>query len=208
MNQNITKKTKQRLPLYLSYLKGIKEAGAKYASSPDIARALNLKEILVRKDLASVSSVSGRPKKGFEIDVLLDDIAGIMMPGDILEAVLVGAGNLGSALLKNEGLEECGVRIVAAFDNDPGRVGEEIGGRMVFDAKRLRIFCENLKIPIGIITVPAVHAPLVCEELVNAGVGAIWNLSGVHLEVPGDVVLREENLGAYLGMLAMEYRGK
>ncbi len=196
----------ERLPLYLSFLRKSEEDNASFASSRDVARALDLNEEQVRKDLAMVSSSPGRPGKGFELKGLIADIQRVMGLGEPLEAVLSGAGNLGRALLGFQGFEQCGVRIIAAFDIDPDLVGKEIGGRMVFDADRLPLFCNNLKVPIGIIAVPASFARKVCDDMVEGGVRAIWNLTSAHLTVPEGVIIKEDNPAVRLGVIAMELR--
>ena len=203
----ISHKTLQRLPLYLSCLRQLREAGTDFVSSAQIAGALHLGAVLVRKDLAAVSSSGGSPKKGYEISGLIKDIEDILDPGDNSEAVLAGVGNLGRSLLGHSGFDACRIKIVAAFDIDPELTGIEIGGRNVYDIRRLRNFCEQLKIPVGIIAVPGEAAQDVCDIMISGGVRAIWNLSCTHLEVPEGVVLREDDLAVGLSLLALELRG-
>lgn len=206
--QNIPKHTMQRLPVYLSYLKGLEDGKTKFISSPNISKALKLNEVQVRKDLAIVSSKSGRPKLGFELAGLIRDIEAVLGYADVNEAIVVGIGNLGKALLTYPGFEECGVRIIAAFDNDPSIVGDEIGNKNVFAMSRLRNLVERMKVKIGIITVPEESAQEVANLMVAAGIKAIWNFAPLHLKVPEGIVVRNENLAVSLSLLSIQLKSE
>lgn len=202
--KNIPKHTLQRLPIYLNYIKGLEDGKTRFVSSANIAKALKLNDVQVRKDLALVSSLSGRPKIGFEIVPLIKDLEGILGYGQVYEAIVVGIGNLGKALLTYTGFEECGVRIIAAFDKDPNMVGEEINGKTVFAMSRMRNLCERMKVPIGIITVPEESAQEICNMMVDSGIKAIWNFARINLKVPEDVIVHDENLAISLSLLAID----
>ena len=202
--KNIPKHTLQRLPIYLNYIKGLEDGKTRFVSSANIAKALKLNDVQVRKDLALVSSLSGRPKIGFEIVPLIKDLEGILGYGQVYEAIVVGIGNLGKALLTYTGFEECGVRIIAAFDKDPNMVGEEINGKTVFAMSRMRNLCERMKVPIGIITVPEASAQEICNMMVDSGIKAIWNFARINLKVPEDVIVHDENLAISLSLLAID----
>ncbi|MBE6014464.1 MAG: redox-sensing transcriptional repressor Rex [Lachnospiraceae bacterium] len=206
--KKIPKRTLNRLPMYLSFLKSMEDGKTRYATSPAIAKALKLNEVQVRKDLACVSSKSGRPKIGFDLMQLIRDIEYTLGYAEVNEAIVVGVGNLGKALLTYPGFEECGVKIIAAFDHDPNMVGEEIGGKNVFALNRLRTLCERMKIPIGIIAVPEESAQEICDRMVESGIKAIWNFAPIHLTVPDDVVVRDENLAVSLSLLAIQLKEK
>ena len=201
--RKISRRTLHRLPVYLSFLKSLEDGKTKFVSSPDIAKALKLNEVQVRKDLAAVSSVSGRPKIGFELSRLIGDIEKMLGYSEEAEAVVVGTGNLGKALLTYPGFEECGVKIIAAFDTDPNVVGEEIGGKNVFALSRLRNLCERMRVPLGIIAVPEESAQEVCNMMVESGIKGIWNFAPIHLVAPEDVIIRDENLAVSLSILAI-----
>ena len=202
--KNIPKHTLQRLPIYLNYIKGLEDGKTRFVSSANIAKALKLNDVQVRKDLALVSSLSGRPKIGFEIVPLIKDLEGILGYGQVYEAIVVGIGNLGKALLTYTGFEECGVRIIAAFDKDPNMVGEEINGKTVFAMSRMRNLCERMQVPIGIITVPEESAQEICNMMVDSGIKAIWNFARINLKVPEDVIVHDENLAISLSLLAID----
>lgn len=206
--KNIPKHTLQRLPIYLNYIKGLEDGKIRFVSSANIAKALKLNDVQVRKDLALVSSLSGRPKIGFEIEPLIKDLENILGYGQVYEAIVVGIGNLGKALLTYTGFEECGVRIIAAFDKDPNMVGEEINGKTVFAMSRMRNLCERMKVPIGIITVPEESAQEICNMMVDSGIKAIWNFARINLKVPEDVIVHDENLAISLSLLAIDLQNK
>jgi redox-sensing transcriptional repressor len=114
----ISRQALERMPYYLQYLKKLKNAGVSVVAAPAIAEALNLNEVQVRKDFAAVSTTKGKPKAGFEVSALINNMESFLGYHNVTDAVLVGAGSLGRALLSYQGFDECGMHIVAAFDVD------------------------------------------------------------------------------------------
>ena len=151
----------------------------------------------MRKDLATVSA-GGRPKLGYVTKDLIADIKTFLGYNDKDSAVVVGAGNLGSALMNYQGFKEYGLHIVAAFDNR----AELCAGKKVFAMSRLKDLCLRLNVHVGIITVPGHHAQQVCDLLVDSGILAIWNFAPVHLNVPEHVIVQNENMAASLALLS------
>ena len=198
----VSKQAIKRIPFYLNYLKAAVIDGKQSISAPVIAKALNLNEVLVRKDLAAISRHGGKPKIGYDISDLILDIEDFLGYENVDEAVLVGAGHLGKALLSYRRFEEYGLEIVAAFDSDPGIVGSEIHGKKVFAAERITDLTSRLSVRIGIITVPAEEAQSVCDKLVEAGVLAIWNFAPVHLIVPANIMVQNEDMAESLAILS------
>lgn len=201
----ISKQALQRLPLYLNYLRGPGREGG-HISAPVIAADLGLNEVQVRKDLAAVSSQAGKPKKGFDIALLTQDIERFLGYDNVNRAVLVGAGHMGGALLSYRGFSEYGLEIVAAFDNSPGVVGRSIGGKTVLPVEKLPSLCRRLNAHIGIITVPSASAQDACNALVAGGVLAIWNFASAHLLVPEGILVYHENMAASLAALSQHLR--
>lgn len=201
MEAKIPMQTLQRLPLYLTWLKDKHRSGAANISAGAIAAELGLVEIQVRKDLACVSS-GGKPRIGYLIGDLITDIESALGYNNINEAVLVGAGRLGKALMGYEGFREYGLRIVAAFDTDESEIGTECGGTPIFPMEKLTDLCKRMNIRIGIITVPASHAQEVCDRLVESGVVAVWNFAPTHLKAPDHILIRSENMAASLAILS------
>ncbi len=200
--QKISKATLTRMPLYLHFLQEESSKGAQYISSTVIAQNISVSSVLVRKDLAFVSSESGRPRLGFAISRLIVDIEKFLGYDNLSDAIIVGAGGLGRAFLGYEGFKSNGLSIVAAFDVSPTLVGTTVAGKEILPLSELESFVKEHKIRIGIITVPKAAAQEVLNKMVGAGIKAIWNFAPAPLRVPKDIVLKTEDLAASLAMLA------
>jgi redox-sensing transcriptional repressor len=135
----------------------------------------------------------------------LESIEGYLGYNNRKDALLVGAGQLGRALLLYKGFEDHGMRIVVAFDTDNSIVGTTIGGKQILPVEKLPSLRKRLGIYIGIITVPGAAAQEVCETMVKSGISAIWNFAPVHLKVPAGVLVQNENLAASLALLSRRF---
>jgi redox-sensing transcriptional repressor len=195
--QTISTQTLRRLPIYLSCLRGWE---GPRVSAATVAGALRLSEIQVRKDLAAVSD-GGRPGVGYETEALIGDIERYLGYDGVLKAVLVGAGNLGMALLGYAGFESCGLRIVAAFDAETVLLGRTVAGRGVYPMAALPGICRAEGAKLGIITVPEAAAQDALDRLVESGIRAVWNFAPARLRVPEGIVIQNENLVASLTVL-------
>jgi len=201
MNEkNISVQTLRRLPVYLHYLNSIKGT-RKNISATAISGAFGLNDVQVRKDLGAVSG-SGRPKTGYVVEELIEQIQAYLGCGTETQAVLVGAGNLGKALLSYGGFADYGLKIVAAFDADPKLCGTLVAWRPVLPMQDLGPFCRSNKIRLGIIAVPVAAAQPVCNELISYGVKAVWNFAPTILRVPETVIAENENLASSLAILS------
>lgn len=192
----------QRMPYYLDFLKKQLEKGAKLIPASALAAEFNLSEIQARKDLASVCKNGGRPRTGFVIEDLINDIETLLGFRDTSNAVLVGAGHLGQALMSYGGFASYGLNILAAFDSSEKKVGSQVNGKQVFAADKISELCRRMNVHIGIITVPAGGAQIVCDQLVAGGVVGIWNFAPVYLSVPEHVMVQNENMAASLALLS------
>ena len=202
MEEKISKATLARMPLYLHFLQEESSKGAQYISSTVIAQNISVSSVLVRKDLALVSSEAGRPRMGFAISRLIVDIEKFLGYDTISDAVIIGAGDLGRAFLGYEGFKSNGLNIVAAFDINEKIIGTKVAGKEILPLSALEQFVNAHRIKIGIITVPKVAAQEVLNKMVEAGIKAIWNFAPAPLRVPKDIVLKTEDLAASLAMLA------
>lgn len=201
--KRISKAMLSRLPGYLNYLKSLPEDTV-HISATALAKALDLGDVQVRKDLALVSD-GGRRKTGHQRENLIRDIEVFLDNHNITDAILVGAGKLGQALLDYSGFEIFGLKIIAGFDQHP--VAEKTGeGTRLYPMEMLEYFCSHHPVSVGIITVPAPHAQAVCDRLVACGVEAIWNFAPVHLKVPEHILVQNENLAISLTALRMRLR--
>ena len=199
---SISKQALQRMPYYLQALRAARDSGAEIISAPTVAAQLGLNEVQVRKDFAAVSDTAGKPKTGFQTNELIAAIERTLGYDNSNDAVLVGAGSLGRALLSYRGFADYGLSIVAAFDADPSLIGGEVSGKPIYALERLDEICNELNVRIGVITVPASQAQGVCDQLVSSGVLAIWNFAPTHLNTPEGILVQNENMAASLAVLS------
>ena len=200
--KEISKATIARMPLYLRFLQEENSKGEKYISSTVIAQNISVSSVLVRKDLALVSSQSGRPRLGFAVSRLIVDIEKFLGYDNLSVAVVVGAGGLGRAFLGYEGFKSNGLNVLAAFDVDKALVGNTVADKPILHLDELEDFVKENQVKIGIITVPKHAAQEVLNRLVGAGIKAVWNFAPAPLRAPKDIVLKTEDLAASLAMLA------
>ncbi len=199
--KEISKAVLKRLPGYVSYLRSIPDGGSPYISATALANALGMGEVQVRKDLAMVSD-GGRPKIGYLRESLIEDIEQFLGYDNTTDAVLIGAGKLGQALLGYDGFEDYGLNILAAFDANPLSTSTS-QGKPIYHISQLENFCRANKVLMGIITVPRAHAQNVCDRLISCGIKAVWNFAPVHLEVPPNILVQTENMATSLAVLSM-----
>ena len=195
-----------RLPKYLAYLKVRQKQGVSSISSTKIAEDMRLHPVQVRKDLALATS-AGRPKTGYPVDALIEDLERFLGFGNASEAFLIGAGRLGLALLGHAQFAEYGLSILAAFDTDPALHGKEVGGKPIFPLEKLENLVGRMRVRIGILAVPAAEAQAVCDRLGACGIRAIWNFSSPNLKAPPDVILQNEDLAASFAVLSNKLAG-
>ena len=203
---SLPKATLGRIPLYIQYLKELPDDNETTISAPTIARGLLLGEVLVRKDLAMVSG-AGKPRVGYRRVKLIQDLESHLGQDDFTNAVLIGAGKMGRALLDYGGFEEFGIKILAGFDCNESVITETKSKR-VLPIKHIKNFCAENNIKIGIITVGQGSAQEVCNELVSCGIRAIWNFAPCALNVPEGVILKQENLALSLAHLNSQLKNK
>ena len=194
---SIPKATLGRLPQYLEYLRSLPEI-RRTISATAIAGALSLGDVQVRKDLAAVSG-AGKPKIGYATDKLITDIESHLGYERLTNAVLVGAGKLGRALLDYDGFEGFGVRIIAGFDCNETALKN--GAKEILPIRNIGAYCRKHGVKLGIITVGQGSAQEVCDKLVESGIEAIWNFAPVTLKVPQGILLKQENLALSLAYL-------
>jgi redox-sensing transcriptional repressor len=202
MEKNINSQTLSRLPLYFNYLTSLSETKKKgNISATAIAEALGLNDVQVRKDLASVSR-GGRPKVGYAAAELIGDIGKFLGFENHDGVVVAGMGNLGKAMLENNGFADYGFDVLCGFDCDQSLCGKTINGKPVRHICELTEFCQTNGIKIGIITVPESSAQVVCDEMIAAGIEYILNFAAVHLNAPKGIIVHNENISLTLAMLA------
>ena len=200
MNKDIPVISLQRLPVYLNYLKSLPEEQV-FISSGKIAEALGMGEVLVRKDLAYTAAV-GKPRVGYSTDELISALEEFLCCNSKRNAVIVGAGALGRAILGYGEFHNYGIAVVAAFDGDPKKIGTDIAGKPVYDIADAENRIKELGAEMAIICVPAAGAQEVADKLINAGVKAILNFAPVLIKADDSVVVRHIDVAANLAILS------
>jgi len=174
----------RRLSNYHHLLLGLKQRQVQSISSTTLAEILEYKPIQVRKDL-QLAGLVGKPRTGFRVDEMEDAISRFMGWSLDCQAVLFGAGNLGSALLNYPWREEYGLRFIAAFESAEERSNILINNIPIHHISHFPTFAEEHAIDIGVIAVPAESAQAVAEMMVENHIRGIWNFSHTHLKITG-----------------------
>lgn len=199
----VSEPTLKRLPLYHRFLKEWQASGHETVSCTDIGQDLGLDPTQVRKDLEAVGA-AGRPRVGYVLANLAGELEQFLGWNNVNDAFLVGAGSMGSALLGYRKFEQCGLKIVAAFDQDHAKVGSLNHGKHVLALDKLPSLAQRMHILIGIITVPAAEAQSVADLMVEGGIRAIWNFAPVRLHTPNHVIVHNEDLYCSLASLSQK----
>lgn len=202
-SKNIYKKLLVRLPIYLNYLKSLPDS-VEYVSATKIGEAVGLGDVLVRKELAKVSS-GGKRRVGYLRGQLIVDIEKYLDSNCVINAIVVGVGNLGTALLNYSGFQDAGVNVLAGFDLNTKKPAAKTE-KKIYSMDLLDTFCEENDVRIGIISTPASEAQMVCEKFINNDIDIIWNFTPVNLLAPEGITVKNENLTASLMTLRMHMK--
>lgn len=192
----------RRLPLYLRLLREHQARGRAVISSAHLAAELDIVQIQVKKDL-EITGITGKPGVGFQVDELIAAIEAYLGWNNATDAVVVGAGHLGQALMGYAGFKNYGLNIVAAFDREASLWDRTLKGVPVLPMDRLEDLLGRLHVHLAVLSVPAVAAQSISDRLVAAGIKGIWNFTPVKLVVPGGVIVRSEDLAAGLAELSL-----
>jgi redox-sensing transcriptional repressor len=199
--RRIPEATVVRLPVYRRILSGLLAEDRATVHSEQLADLARVNAAKVRKDLSLLGSFGTRGT-GYDVGFLLAQIDRALGAEDDWPVVVVGIGNLGTALVNSEGFSTRGFRILALFDADRDVVGREVGGLVVRPIDALGEVQGLGDSAIGVVAVPAAAAQQVTDALVGVGVTAILNFAPQVLTVPADVLLRHVDLGTELQVLS------
>jgi redox-sensing transcriptional repressor len=199
--RTIPEATVARLAVYLRVLSALADAGRSTVSSGELATAAGVNPAGLRKDLSHLGSCGVRGV-GYEVATLRDRISGVLGVERSRACVLVGIGNLGSALADYAGFGSRGFEFVGLFDASTARIGQRIGGLTVRPIAELEDVVTATQASIGVITTPAEVAQSVCDRLAAAGVRSILNFAPVTLAAPDGVDVRKVDLSVELQVLA------
>ena len=178
-----------RLPLYLRTLQLMLYEGRQVTSSQELGERLGISAAQIRKDLSQFGEF-GKQGTGYNIEFLTDQLRKILRVDKIWDVVVVGAGDVGHALSRYQGFSNRGFNVTLVFDNDPTKIGQEVGGFVVQDISDMIPLVEKSGIRIAMLTVPASQAQEVTDKLVQGGVRAILNYAPINLLVPKGVTVQ------------------
>lgn len=191
----------RRLPWYLAYVSLLRQRGVEYVSSTGISRGINVDASQIAKDL-SFLDIKGKTRIGYEVKLLehkLEEFLGFRRRHN---AAIVGVGSLGRALMSDSGLANYGLEIVAGFDVSPALIGTSTTqGLPIYDVAELATRARQLEVEIGIVTVPVEYAQEAADEIIAAGMKAIWNFTPYRIMAPDDVVISNTSIYAHLAVM-------
>ncbi|MGI6219977.1 MAG: redox-sensing transcriptional repressor Rex [Bacteroidaceae bacterium] len=190
----------RRLPWYLSCIKLLRNEGERYVSSTQISNATGIDASQIAKDL-SYMQISGRTRVGYEIKALEEVLERFLGFRQMHKAFLFGVGNLGGALLRDGGLAQFGMEIVAAFDVNPALVGRELNQIPIYHMDSFEKYFSCKEVRIGILTVPIEVSQNITERIARSGIRAIWNFTPVRIRAPKRVVVQNTSLYAHLAVM-------
>ncbi len=200
-NKRIPGATVARLPVYLQALVQSQEAGNETISSDGLARAAGVNSAKVRKDLSYLGTYGTRGV-GYQIDELTQEISAVLGLTQDRPVVIVGIGNLGTALASYDGFADRGFSVAGLLDADPAKVGTEVAGHKVQPFDDLADVVADSGVSIAVLATPAAAAQDVTDALVANGVTAILNFAPAHISVPDGVTVRRVDLSTELQILS------
>lgn len=186
-----------RLPIYLRALTRMLQKGRQVTSSQELGERLGISAAQIRKDLSQFGEF-GKQGTGYNIEFLSKKIQEILKIDRIWDVAVVGAGDVGHAIINYGGFNERGFRAAMIFDNNPEKIGKQIGEFTVLDIAELTERIQESGIKIAMLAVPAEHAQEVVNQLVEAGVKAILNYAPVSLYVPKGVCVQHIDPAVHL----------
>jgi redox-sensing transcriptional repressor len=186
-----------RLPVYLRALQRLSEKGIQTTSSQELGEIVGISAAQIRKDISQFGEF-GKQGTGYSIPILIERLRDILKVNRVWDVVIVGMGDMGHALARYNGFANRGFVIRMLFDNDPQKVGQKVGNFEILDLSVMAEKIKQNKIKIAMVTVPAVAAQEVAEQLVKAGVKAILNYAPISLSVPAGVKVQHIDPATHL----------
>lgn len=199
MNHVIPKVTAKRLPIYFRYLDKLSSLGIRRVSSAEMSRSLNIDPATIRRDLSYLGAL-GRKGYGYDVDYLIQFLREFLKQDHTTYVILVGVGNIGTALLQYDFLKNNSM-IVAAFDSDPNKMGQHINDIPIYGLGKLEEIIHKEEALVSILTVPVHAAQEVTDQLVKAGIKGILNFTPTRLQVPEEIKIHHIDLSIELQAL-------
>ena len=193
----------KRLPRYFRYLRILMRNGISRISSSELSRMMNVTASQIRQDLNCFGGF-GQQGYGYNVEYLYANICDILGVGAGLNSVIIGAGNLGRAIVRSNMFEKRGIEIVGMFDVNPVLVNQKIEYVDVYDLEYIDEFCKNHKVDFAVLTLPKDYAQAVASRLMALGVKGFWNFTGQELELGDSAIIENVHLGDSL--MTLSYR--
>ena len=198
--------TIRRLPWYLSYVRMLDNLHVEYVSSTQISKELNVQSSQIAKDL-SFLNIRGKTRIGYEVKSLVSELEDFLGFNRHHNAVVIGTGSLGTALMQDHGLENYGLNIVAGFDVRSEVIGQQIGGVPVYDISCLAEWRQGHDVSIAILTVPVERAQQTADLAIASGMTALWNFTPIRIKAPDNVVIANTSIYAHLAIIYNRMHG-
>lgn len=196
----IPKATAKRLPLYYRYFERLHILGTLRASSTQISKELQIESATIRRDLSYLGEL-GKKGYGYNVNYLFNFLREFLKHDEITNVIIIGIGNLGTALLRYNFYRSRNTKIIGAFDSDLSKINREVDGIPVYDIKRLKEIVISYQVEVAILTVPVNVAQTMTDKLVEAGVKGILNFTPQILTVPENVRVHNIDLTSELQTL-------
>ena len=204
IKENVSSAVIKRLPRYFRYLRILMREGKTRISSAELSRIMNITASQIRQDLNCFGGF-GQQGYGYNVNYLYARICELLGVGAGLQAVIVGAGNLGRALAKNDMFEKRGVDVVAVFDNDPELVGKKINEIPIIHIDEFERYAATHTVDMAVLTLPKAHALEMAQRISETDIGGIWNFTSQELDsIDSDLVIENVHLGDSL--MTLNYR--
>lgn len=192
--------TLRRLPWYLAYVNLLRANNVEYVSSTQISKELNVDASQIAKDL-SFLNIKGKTRIGYEVNNLERELQDFLGFKEVHNAIIMGVGSLGAALLQDSGLANYGLNIVAGFDVNPNIIGTSICNVPILDIKELSYIRKNLNAEIGIVAVPVDKAQEVADLMIKSGIKALWNFTPFRIRVEEGIVIQNTSIYSHLTVM-------
>ena len=195
IKENVSPAVIKRLPRYFRYLRILIREGKTRVSSAELAKRMNITASQIRQDLNCFGGF-GQQGYGYNVNYLYARICDLLGVGAGLQAIIIGAGNLGRALAKNEMFEKRGVDVVAIFDTDTTLIGQKVNEIPIIHIDELERYAATHTIDMAVLTLPKEHALEMAQRVADTDICGIWNFTSQELDsIDGDIIVENVHLG-------------
>ena len=203
MDREISPAVIKRMPRYYRYLEDLVEAKVERISSNELSEQMHVTASQIRQDLSNFGGF-GQQGYGYNVKNLHDEIGKILGLDEMHNIIIIGAGNMGTAIANYVRFEGLSFKVTGIFDVSDDKIGTAICGQKVKSMDELSDFVANNHVDIAALTLPRDNAVTVADELITIGIKAIWNFAHVDLTVPEDVVVQNVHLSDSLMQLSFK----